>query len=107
MKQASFRIVVAESHTSRDSRSIDELGSYSPYKGNKPLTVDLDKVDKWISNGAKMSEPVVKLVDRARKDSEIQGTKQVTSTIVPKPPRPKKKAKEEPAPQAAATKEGE
>ena len=95
-KQANFRIVVAESHTARDSRSVDEMGSYCPYKKNKPLTLDLDKVDKWIKNGAKMTEPVVKLVDRARKAAEIQGTRQVTVTMMPKPPRPskKKKAKE-------------
>jgi len=105
MKQANFRIVVAESHAPRDGRSIDELGSYAPYKKNKPLTVDLDKLDKWISNGAKMSEPVVKLVDRARKASEIQGTRQVTVTMIPKPPRPKKKEKEEQA-SPAAPKEG-
>lgn len=77
----------------RDSRSIETMGSYSPYKRNKPLTVDLEKVDKWIGFGAQVSEPAARLIARARKASETQGTKVVSLTSTPKPRKPSKKAK--------------
>lgn len=92
-KQSSYRIVVADARKQRDGRSIDVIGDYSPYKKNKPLTVNLDKVDKWIKNGAQMSEPAAKLIERARKASEVQGTRIVSVTSPPKPRKPSKKAK--------------
>ena len=85
--------MVADARKQRDGRSIDTLGSYSPYKKDKPLTVDIEKVDKWIGFGAQVSEPAAKLIARARKVSEIQGTKIVSLTSTPKPRKLSKKAK--------------
>lgn len=92
-KQSSYRIVAVDARKQRDSRSIETMGSYSPYKRNKPLTVDLEKVDKWIGFGAQVSEPAARLIARARKASETQGTKVVSLTSTPKPRKPSKKAK--------------
>ena len=58
--QADYRIVVALSTTKRSGKYIDKLGNYSPH--NKELSIDKEKLDKWISNGAQPTDSVKKLL---------------------------------------------
>ena len=54
-----FRIVVADSRARRDGRFIEIIGNYNPLEEGENFQIDLEKVDSWISNGAKPSETVV------------------------------------------------
>jgi small subunit ribosomal protein S16 len=65
-----YRIVVADSRTRRDGRFIESIGTYDPMKANDNSTLDLDKVDSWIKNGAKPSETVASIIKKARKGSK-------------------------------------
>lgn len=60
-----FRIVAADSRFRRDGRFLEILGVYDPNKEKDGLTVNVDKVKQWISQGAKPSETVKSLVKRA------------------------------------------
>jgi small subunit ribosomal protein S16 len=60
-----FRIVAADSRFRRDGRFLEILGVYDPNKEKDGLTVNVDKVKQWISQGAKPSETVKSLVTRA------------------------------------------
>jgi small subunit ribosomal protein S16 len=95
-KQPSYKIVVMDSRKPRDGKSVEILGHYSPQRKDKPLTLDMEKVDKWIKVGAKPTITAQKIVDRARKASVEQGVSLVTVTSTPKQPKPKAKA-EKPA----------
>ncbi|MDO5444948.1 MAG: 30S ribosomal protein S16 [Eubacteriales bacterium] len=53
-----YRIVVADSRSPRDGRFIEEIGTYDPEKETGKLTVDMDRVQYWISNGAQPSDTV-------------------------------------------------
>lgn len=62
-----YHIVVADSRRARDGRIIEKIGTYDPM--TDPSTVVLDKalVEKWIKNGAKPTDSVKNLVERAKK----------------------------------------
>lgn len=65
-KQPTYRIVVVDSRCARGGREIEVLGSYTPYKKDKPLSFDTVKYSDWRSKGAIPSEAVVKLSRRAK-----------------------------------------
>jgi len=66
-----YHIVVADSRSKRDGRSLEKLGFYNPMARGKeePLRVNLDRVDHWLGLGAQMSDRVKDLVKRARKET--------------------------------------
>jgi small subunit ribosomal protein S16 len=66
-KQPTFRIVVTESRNSRGGNIIESVGSYTPYRKDKPLVVDFDRIDHWRSKGAIPTEAVIRLIRQARK----------------------------------------
>ena len=90
-KQASYKIVVADARKPRDGKAVDILGSYSPQRKDKPLTLDIEKVDKWLAVGAQPTEAAKKIVDKARKAAEEQGVTKVSLTSEPGKPKPSKK----------------
>jgi small subunit ribosomal protein S16 len=63
-KQPYYRIVVIEKERARDGSPVEVVGTYNPR--TSPATIDLkrDRVDYWVSKGAKMSDRVSKLVSR-------------------------------------------
>jgi small subunit ribosomal protein S16 len=65
-KQPSYRLVVAESTTPRDGQYLDALGTYNPLVKPADLRIDLEKVEKWLAEGAEMSGTVASLVRKAR-----------------------------------------
>ncbi len=63
-KRPFYHIVVADSRNRRDGRYIERLGFFNPLaKGQEErLRVDKERVDYWVSKGAKTSERVAALV---------------------------------------------
>ncbi len=57
-KKAYFRVVVIEARTAHDSRFVENVGTYNPR--SKPAQVELNKerVQHWISKGARPSDSV-------------------------------------------------
>jgi len=62
-----FRVVVAEKTSPRDGRFIEELGYYAPLKKDDNFKVDMERVNYWISKGAKPTETVRTLIKRINK----------------------------------------
>jgi small subunit ribosomal protein S16 len=63
-KQPHYRVVVIEKERARDGRPVEVVGTYNPR--TNPATVELkrERVDYWVSKGAKMSDRVSKIVSR-------------------------------------------
>ena len=101
-KQPTYQIVVMDARKPRNGRAVDIVGSYSPQRKDKPLTLDLDKVDKWLSMGAQPTVAAQKIVDRARKADGEHGTSKVFLTSTPKMPKVKAKVAEAGQPKEAA-----
>jgi len=65
-----FRIAVFDRRSSRDSRSIEELGYYDPTKKPELIKINTERLEYWLSCGAQMSQTVKGLVNRAGKQSQ-------------------------------------
>ena len=60
-----YRIVVADSRSPRDGRGIEEIGTYNPLTNPATVTVDAEKVQTWIKNGAQPTDTVRTLLKNA------------------------------------------
>lgn len=66
-KNPYYRVVVADSRSPRDGRSIEEIGTYDPNLEKDVLTVDLERYKYWIANGAQPTDTVRGLVKKLEK----------------------------------------
>ncbi len=64
-KKPYYRIVVADSHSPRDGRFVDQVGTYDPAFNPPKVTLKQEETDKWIKAGARPSETVRKLIKQA------------------------------------------
>jgi len=62
-----FRIVVTDSRSPRDGRFIEELGTYLPLKKSDKFTLNLERANYWLSQGAQPTETTASFIKRARK----------------------------------------
>jgi small subunit ribosomal protein S16 len=61
-KRPFYRIVVMDSRSSRDGRTIEELGYYHPIAvEEKQICFDATKAVKWLKEGARPSDTVRKI----------------------------------------------
>jgi len=66
-KKPSYRIVAIDSRRARQSKTLDTLGYYNPRTEPLEFRIDLEKVNYWLNKGAKPSETVNSLINRAVK----------------------------------------
>jgi small subunit ribosomal protein S16 len=64
-KQPAYRVVVADSRTARDSRSIETLGHYNPRANPVEFVVDAERTRAWLARGAQPSDTVARLLRTA------------------------------------------
>jgi small subunit ribosomal protein S16 len=57
-KKPFYRIVVADSRSPRDGRSIEQIGYYNPLTEPVTLKIDEEKALDWMSKGAQPSDTV-------------------------------------------------
>jgi small subunit ribosomal protein S16 len=60
-KQPSYRVVVADARSARDSRSIETIGHYNPRTEPVEVNIDADKAKAWLDKGAQPSDTVARL----------------------------------------------
>ena len=63
-KRPFYHLVVTDSRNRRDGRYIERLGFFNPIAagGEIKLKIDLDRVQYWLSQGAKPSDRVATLI---------------------------------------------
>lgn len=62
-KQPQYRVVAADSRSPRDGRFIEILGHYNPRTEPSTVSIDNDKVVKWLTQGAQPTDRVRKLLE--------------------------------------------
>jgi len=62
MRNAQYRIVVADARTKRDGRAIEEIGIYQPKEEPSLIRVDSDRAQYWLGVGAQPTEAVAVLL---------------------------------------------
>ncbi len=66
-----YRIVAADSAVKRDGKVLEVLGFYNPIPQKSEMILDLDATNKWIANGAQMTERVEKIYKLVR-DNKVE-----------------------------------
>ncbi len=66
-KKPFYRVVVADARARRDGAYIEQVGRYNPNTDPSTIVLDLEKVDKWIANGAQPTDTVKRLIETAKK----------------------------------------
>lgn len=66
-KKPIYRVVVADAHSPRDGRYIEQVGRYNPNLEPSEIVIDLEKVEKWAANGAQPTDTVKRLIETAKK----------------------------------------
>jgi len=63
-KQPQYRVVVIEKERARNGLPVEVVGTYNPR--SKPVSIELkrERIDYWVSKGAKLSERVTKIMSR-------------------------------------------
>ena len=61
-----YHIVVADSRSPRDGKIIEQIGTYDPMTDPATIVLDNEKVEKWIKNGAKPTDTVKDLIEKAQ-----------------------------------------
>jgi small subunit ribosomal protein S16 len=60
-----YRVVVADARSPRDGRCIEEIGTYNPLTNPATITIDVEKAQTWIKNGAQPTDTVRGLLKKA------------------------------------------
>ena len=68
-KNAIYRVVVADSRSPRDGRNIETVGRYNPQTNPSQVAINLEKVDRWLADGAQPTSAVKKLIKIGRADA--------------------------------------
>lgn len=112
-----YRICVMDSRKQRDGAAIEEIGTYdtSVADKSKRVTINMERVDYWMSVGAKPSDNVATLIKKVKKNKF--GTAAAPAPLIaPKEPEPEPEpetqeetaeapSEETPSEEAAATEE--
>jgi small subunit ribosomal protein S16 len=63
-KQPQYRVVVIEKERARNGRPVEVVGTYNPRTTPASIELKRERIDYWVSKGAKMSDRVSKIVSR-------------------------------------------
>ena len=63
-KQPQYRVVVIEKERARNGRPVEVVGTYNPRTNPASIELKRERIDYWVSKGAKMSDRVGKIVSR-------------------------------------------
>jgi small subunit ribosomal protein S16 len=62
IRNPQYRIVIADSRTARDGRSIEEIGLYHPKEDPSRIEVNSERAQYWLGVGAQPTEPVMAIL---------------------------------------------
>lgn len=68
-KRPYYRVIVCDSRCPRDGKFIDEVGRYNPLAEPKMVQFDEEKMEKWLGNGAQMTDTVERLYKQVKAEA--------------------------------------
>ena len=102
-KRPYYRIVIAYSHSPRDGKFIEKVGSYNPMlakDGDKPrVSLKADRIAEWLGKGAQPTDRVARFISQSQ-DEALAGKVKWTQSNNPNKGAPGKKAQERSAERA-------
>ncbi len=87
-----YKVVVADRRSPRDGKFIEIIGTYDPKIPGRNSTLNIDRVEYWISKGAQPSDTVRSLIKKNKKAAATAEpaakTEQNEQQSVPEPSSP-------------------
>ena len=83
-KKPFYRIVVADSRSPRDGRCIEEIGYFNPMVNPVDIKLDMEKVEKWIANGAQPTDRVKSIINEIKNPKEKKEAKKISKRAAKK-----------------------
>ena len=74
-----YRVVVGDSRRTPAASTLEEIGYYDPRKKPATLKIDVARADHWVSQGARPSETVERLIAQAREAPEAPAEAEAVS----------------------------
>jgi small subunit ribosomal protein S16 len=70
-KQPFYHVVVTDSRQRQGGMALEQVGYFNPIPAGKAraLELNIERIDYWLSKGAKVSERVANLVKRHKKQA--------------------------------------
>jgi ribosomal protein S16 len=65
-KRPYYRVVAIDQRAKRDGEPIEILGQYDPIAEENKFNVKMDRINYWLSTGAKASETVAVLIKKSQ-----------------------------------------
>ncbi len=62
-----YKVVVADSHSPRDGKFIEVIGTYDPKRPGHNSSLNVERAEYWISKGAQPSDTVRSLIKKNKK----------------------------------------
>lgn len=66
-KRPFYRIVAIDSRAARGGRALEFLGTYDPNQVPERVVIQSERLQSWVSRGARLSPTVKSLVRRAKR----------------------------------------
>ncbi len=66
-KRYNYRVVAISRNSNREGRNLDILGYYDPSQKPASLSINEEKLEKWIKQGARMTDTINSLLKIQRK----------------------------------------
>ncbi len=101
-----YRIVAADSRSPRDGRFIEAVGTYNPILKENQVSLDEEKVLKWLNSGAQPTDTVKSILVKEKVLVKYMATKtkKVTTKAVKVTAETEKPVVKKAAPKKATTK---
>jgi small subunit ribosomal protein S16 len=80
-----YKVVVADRRSPRDGKFIEIIGAYDPKVPGHNSTLNIDRVEYWISKGAQPSDTVRSLIKKNRKATATTESADKTDQNHPQP----------------------
>ena len=72
-KQPTYRVVVADSHSPRDGRFIENIGFYNPRTDPPTIRIEGERALYWLGQGAQPSDAVLRMLKKTGVWHEFKG----------------------------------
>ena len=70
--QPLYRVVVAEARSRRDGAAVENLGTYTPKSKGSPINLNMERVEYWLSKGARPTNTMHAMIKKARRSASAK-----------------------------------
>lgn len=70
-KRPYYRVVAADIRAKRDGRFLEQLGTYDPMVQTGQLNFKMDRIDYWLSVGARPTDTAASLIRKYRRENPV------------------------------------